>query len=157
MEITSAVIAGIATILSAIITLFLTEYLGRRKERFIKVSDAIKRTVSGTWKGKYDQILRENPVTVDLIIELTVSTRGKITGTATVPYGEDTFVVNIRGGFYSIRFLKMEYENSNDAILQFGSFVFKLSDDAKEIEGHFVGYGHISKKIIGGPAILKKV
>lgn len=90
-------------------------------------------------------------------MELKVSSSGAITGKAKYPFKTETHEVKISGGFYSLRFLKMDYENSDKAILQFGAFVFKLSDSAEKIEGYFIGYGHKNGIITGGKAILNKV
>lgn len=156
MDITKAIIAGIATITSAIITVLLKEYLGRRKENYRKQSDERRKKISGRWNGKYQQVFEGNEVTIQINIELKVLSRGAINGIGNVSYGRYSFQVNIKGGFYLDDFLKLEYENSDKGIIQFGSFVLKLSSNAKEIKGHFVGYGHITEAIISGPVSLSK-
>lgn len=157
MNITEAVIAGVATILASIITLLIKEYLDKRKESYKRIDDQIRDVVYGKWKGTFQQVFNDSLQTIDFEMELKVSSRGKVIGTGKYLFENEVYVVNISGGFYSNRFLKMDYENSNKAILQFGSFVFKLSDGAKTLNGHFVGYGHLSGKVIGGNAILHKL
>jgi hypothetical protein len=156
MDITKAIIAGIATILSAIIALLLKEYFDKKKEPYKKIDEQIKDAVHGRWKGSFQQVLNDTHQTFDLELDIRVSNTGSLTGKAKYPYKNEIIDINIKGGFYSERFLKMDYENSNKAIMQFGSFVFKLSDDAKILTGYFVGYGHISGKVIGGNAVLNK-
>ncbi len=157
MTITEAVIAGLATIFSAVITLLLKEYFIRKKERYEKLGSRLKEAVHGKWKGSYEQMLEGSHRTIDLTIELKVTTHGTIVGKAKVPYKNELFEMNITGGFYSDSFLKMDYENSERAILQFGAFVFKLSDDSRKLTGCFVGYGQVSGAIISGNATLKKI
>ena len=157
MDIVNTIIAGVATILSALITLFLKEYFDRKKEGYEQVDGRIKDVIYGKWKGTFEQTLNGNLHSIELQFDLKVTNSGAITGKVKVPYGTETFDLNIKGGFYSQRFLKMDYENADRAILQFGSFVFKLSDSAKKLTGYFVGYGHLSQKIIGGDAVLEKV
>lgn len=157
IDITKAIIAGIATILASVITLLLKEYFDRRKARYEKVADKIRDAVYGKWKGSFEQTLESQPINIEMDIELKVSSSGSITGKAKFPFRDETWEVSIKGGFYSERFLKLDYENVNRAILQFGAFIFRLSDDAKTLKGCFIGYGHISEKIIGGNAVLKKV
>jgi hypothetical protein len=124
---------------------------------FLGLEDDLRKAVTGTWEGKYEQIFKGKKIAVDLTMKLKANHNGSIVGYATVPFGENSFKVNIKGGVYSRQFLKMEYENANKAVIQFGSFVFKLSHNIKTISGHFVGYGHITQKVIGGPAELTKV
>lgn len=50
----------------------------------------------------------------------------------------------------------MDYQNEDPNIVQFGSFVFHLSDDARKLEGKFVGYGHINKEVIFGSCVFRK-
>lgn len=157
IDITKAIIAGIATILAAVITLLLKEYFDRRKERYEKVDSRIRDVVYGKWKGYFEQTLEGSPQTILLEMELKVSSSGNITGKAKFPFKSETYEVNIKGGFYSQRFLKMDYENSDKAILQFGAFIFRLSDSAKKLTGYFVGHGHLTGNIIGGNATLEKV
>ena len=157
MDIAKALIAGCATIISAIITLLLKEYFDRRKEtEYEKVKSQIRDAVYGNWKGHYKQTLNGNMLSINLSMDLKVSSTGVITGKAKVPYGDETFELDIKGGFYSERFLKMDYENQNKSVLQFGAFIFKLSDNSKRLAGNFVGSGHVSGDIIGGNAILEK-
>lgn len=157
MDITKAIIAAAATIISAIITVLLKDYLDRRKENYKKQSDQRRRIISGTWKGTYEQLLNEKLITIDIVMELKISSRGTITGIAKVAYENYSFQVVIKGGFYSDDFLKMDYENSDRSVVQFGSFVFRLASNAKNIKGCFVGFGHINERIISGQATLDKV
>ena len=155
--ITKAIIAAAASIISAIITVLLKEYLEIRKQNYKKQSDERRRIISGTWKGTFEQTLNEKLVKLEIIMELKATSRGAITGKAKSSYKNDSFQVAIKGGFYSDDFLKMEYENVDRSVVQFGSFVFRLASNPKIMKGYFVGYGHISEMIISGPAVFYKI
>jgi hypothetical protein len=127
------------------------------KVKTVSIPVEIKDAVSGKWEGKYEQILNGALEEIDVYMFLEVSRKGKIIGKATIPYGEDAFEANLKGGFYLRSFIKLEYENTNKAIIQFGSFVFRLSDRPNKLAGQFVGYGHISEKVISGSIQLKKI
>lgn len=159
MDIAKAIIAGIAVVLSALLTLLLKEYFDRKRasDKYENLEKSISEAVNGKWKGYFEQTFGENNVSIELMLDLKVSLSGSITGKAKVPYQGEIYDIDVKGGFYSQRFLKMDYENSNKAILQFGAFVFKLSDDSQKLIGYFVGYGHKSGKIIGGNAKVEKV
>ena len=154
-----AIIAGVATIISAILTVVVKNYLDKKKEseRYKNVGTAIQEAVSGKWKGDIKQTLNSNAIFVQVDSTFKVSENGMIKGEIILPYENRIVKLLFTGGFYSLRFIKLEYENSNKAILQFGSIVLKLSDDSTRLKGHFVGYGHISGDIIAGNINFTKV
>jgi len=151
---TEATITGIATILSSVLTIIVTKYL--ESDKYINAGKAMKEAVRGNWKGIFNQTLDDQNITVPIDFNLKVSSWGSITGKAKIIFNNELIHFNIRGGFYLRHFLKMNYENADRSVTQFGSFVFKLSDTSKKLTGHFVGYGHISGKVISGPAVLEK-
>lgn len=157
MDIAKAIIAAIATILSSVLTLLIKEYFERR--RFNKIGSEIRDAVYGKWTGQIHQALNGDKRIFETQLELKVSSAGVITGKAEVPHPNKNgvYYLSLDGGFYSERFLKINYENSNKAILQFGTFVFMLSPNADKLTGHFVGYGNISEAVIAGSAQFKKV
>lgn len=157
MNLTNAIIAGIATILSAAFTIIISEYLDQRKYK--KVKKEVREAINGKWKGIIQQTLNDNLQVFDADITFKVLSSGAITGIAKVPnpINNEMFFLDLKGGFYSEWFIKIDYESANKAILQFGTFIFRLSYDAARLEGYFNGHGHISGKIIAGPAYFEKV
>lgn len=62
----------------------------------------------------------------------------------------------LRGGFLHDRFLRLEYENRDNAAIQFGSVVAELSADGKTISGGYIGFGAQSQRIVTGTIALTK-
>lgn len=60
------------------------------------------------------------------------------------------FKVHLKGGLRYDRFLKLDYKNTNESAIQFGSIMAQLSDDGHELEGQFLGYGAVSRRIVHG-------
>ena len=155
---------GIATILSAVVTILIKNYFDRKKEgeKYRSVETAIQEAVGGKWKGYIKQSLNGDLLFENVKVSFKVSDNGSIKGEMKVPYKDELYELKCTGGFYSQRFMKLEYENSNKAILQFGSMVIKLSDDSIKLEGYFVGNGVIgrntpvSKNIIAGEMFFVK-
>lgn len=52
--------------------------------------------------------------------------------------------------FFYDPFIKLDYKNCADAVLQFGCWVAELKAGGEAICGRFVGYGDISQRIIHG-------
>jgi hypothetical protein len=148
-------IGAIATVISAIITVLFTELLSRI--RYTSPGNTRRKEVKGNWSGTFDQHLDGVLQTFELDLELKVSIFGSISGIAKLTYNGKLLRMKVNGGFYLRDFLKMNYRNANKAITQFGAFIFRLSDGCDKLEGHFVGYGHLSKKVISGPAVLIKI
>ena len=157
-ELLKAIVAGAVSIISAVIAIIVKNYLDKKKEddQYRDVDKAIQEAVEGRWKGEINQTLNGNILFLEVIATFKVSNSGSIKGQMIIPYENESFRLKCVGGFYSMRFIKMEYENHNKAILQFGSMVFKLSDDCNKFEGYFVGYGHISKNLIAGSMVFTK-
>lgn len=157
--ITIAIIAASASIFSTTSGILLKQYFDQKKEndKYASLEDHIKDAVTGKWKGYFDQTLDENHFKYQVTLDLKVSSKGSLIGKAKVPFEDEIFDINVKGGFYTGRFLKMDYENSDKAIQQFGAFVLNLSSNNKKLTGFFVGFGHITERIMGGIAVLEKV
>ncbi|MGL4631019.1 MAG: hypothetical protein ACRCVT_07415 [Leadbetterella sp.] len=157
MEIQTAIITGLFTIFASILTVVLKEYFDTRKLTYEKVEKRIKEIVTGRWKGSFEQIYNNQLTKFEVSLELKVDYNGKISGKAQIPWVNNSLIeVVLKGGFYSQRFLQMDYENIDKAIMQFGSYILKLSDNAEKLEGNFVGYSQHTGKIINGSANYDK-
>jgi hypothetical protein len=155
--IVAAIIAGVVAIVAPIITLVAKEILEQKP--FSPVTGRRKALV-GKWHG----ILKEakgpggKPLEVDLTFEFTKH-RKRILGrtTFTLP-GRATRTLDFTGGFLHEQFLKLDYNNPDPTVMQFGCYVAKLitTDDQKVLDGRFVGYGPDTGDIVHGTAVLNK-
>ena len=86
--------------------------------------------------------------------------RKRIVGrmTFTMP-GLATRTLDFTGGFLHEQFVKLDYNNPDSDIMQFGCYVAKLitTSDRKTLDGRFVGYGPDTRDIVHGTAICNKV
>lgn len=64
--------------------------------------------------------------------------------------------LNFTGGFHNDYFIKFDYKNPDETVIQFGSCIVKLSDDGKSLKGKFVGYGASTNQIVNGIVDLEK-
>ena len=149
----AGLIGGVCTITAVIITPIFQRYFETRV--FYPISADRCKILEGVWKGTVNQelngaIFRNFDVDLDLAV-----TGRKITGSGVINAGQ-LYYVSLDGSFRNDRFLKMDYHNRDLNILQFGSFIFHLSDDSAELTGKFVGYGHISKTVFYGSCRFTK-
>ncbi len=151
----NAVIAAVGTILGSILTIFTKDYIENRN--FVFLSSAGRKSLNGVWTGEISQDVgaaTARKLRVDLEIQTgwwLINGTGKI-------YMEDSnmLFVNLKGAFGNDKFLKMCYENRRSDVVQFGSFVFSLSDASNKLAGMIVGYGHINEKVVWGEAEFNK-
>jgi len=153
---TTAIVGGVATIISSVSTVLVKNYLDN-KSKNEKIEEDVRVALYGIWGGKLNQFLEDALQTIDIKIELKATETGSLTGQGELLYKQKSYKLTIVGNYKSSRFLKLEYYNSNKAIHQFGTFIFRLSDDSTELNGHLVGYGQISKKIVSGSITLNKI
>jgi hypothetical protein len=153
-EVSTALVTGISTVLAPVVTLYLDRHLKSKKYKNIDADN--RQIVQGKWSGYFRQELNGESVTFGLSLDLRVSATGMLKGKAKFIYNKKNIDIRVNGGFYLDEFLKMNYYNSNSKIIQFGAFVFKVDYELEKLNGQFVGYGPVSKKVISGPAILEK-
>jgi hypothetical protein len=109
MDIAKAIIAGIATILSAVITLLIKDR--QSKAKYQKIEPEVSDAIYGKWKGTVQHELG-NSLQIHVIdLELKVSGSGVITGKASFSHNSESYLLMLSGGFYSLRFIKVNYEN----------------------------------------------
>jgi hypothetical protein len=156
--------AALFALVASIITLGVTKFWETRPLR--SLDSGIREAITGTWRGKLH--MSDHPWKV-LRAEFTLSLKASrkiVTGNArlsitTIRPGKDTqeeFTneIVLRGGFFADRFVRLEYRNAKHAILQFGSLMLRLSDDAADLNGKFIGYGAFSKTMLTGSLDLTK-
>jgi|ERR1043165_130464 hypothetical protein len=153
MEIYKAIIAGFATVISVIVGIYIKNHLDNKKE--IKINEAIRDAVTGKWKGILSQLV-EGTIE-NLEVELNLKVNGAaISGVGMALRNGRSIYVTLSGEFHSLRYLRIDYENRDKAILQFGTFIFQLSGDALALSGHLVGKGHLTERIINASVQLTK-
>lgn len=154
IEIAKALIAAGGAIIGAILTAIIKEYL--ETQGFELIGSGRKAALKGVWKGSVNQYLTDSTYqtySVELVFE---PKRKRITGDGKIYNYEKVFHVKLHGAFIYDRFLKMDYENKDHNIIQFGDFIFELTPDSRELNGRFVGFGHIAQGVVYGTAKFSK-
>jgi len=154
-EVVAAIITGGVAVLAPIITLVFKQIYDRRSLGNIK---GRRKAVIGTWSGSIVQEIDSNVVSFNL--EITFSAGKKIVqGDASFisPTNNQLTKLKFIGGFLHERFIKFEYKNPDESIIQFGSSILDLSSDGKTLNGKFIGYGSATNRIVNGEVMLKRV
>ncbi|RYE55833.1 MAG: hypothetical protein EOP48_09335 [Sphingobacteriales bacterium] len=140
-----AVIATVGTILGSILTVLTKDYIENRNLVF--VSFAHRKSLNWVWTGEIKQGLGASTA-LKLRVDLKIKTGLWIFYRTGKIYMEDSnmSIVNLKGAFRNYKFFKISYENRSSEVVQFGSFVFSLSDVRNKVVGMFVGYGYINEK-----------
>jgi hypothetical protein len=150
----AGIIGGVSTITAVVIPIAQKHF---ETKTLFPISTDRRNILQGKWTGTVNQHIDKNTfntISVELNIKINIKQR-KIYGTGIIN-ALQIYHVSLDGSFRNDRFLKMDYQNIDSSIVQFGSFVFHLSDDSKQLKGRFVGYGHISKDIISGSCQFNK-
>jgi hypothetical protein len=150
----TAIIAGSVAIVSPIITYVVTRMYDQRGLGKIK---GRRRAMVGSWKGDIVQEIDGKSVSMNLEITFTAGKR-VIEGTGEFISQTTNQVTRLKftGGFYHEQFVKLDYANPDELIVQFGCSILKLSSDGRTLEGRYVGYGSLSDRIILGEVSLRR-
>jgi len=152
-EVFAALIGGLTTLAGVIISPIISKYIENRS--FYPISRDRRKKMAGKWIGRVDQYDKD-VITRSFVVELDLSVKGKeVRGTGVVN-SEGLHRVSLKGFFRNDRFLKMDYHNMDESIVQFGCFVFSLGDDSKTLDGKFVGYGHVANRIVNGQCLFRR-
>ena len=149
-----AIISGSVAIISPISTYVITRMYDRRG--LGKITGR-RKALLGTWKGS---ILQDaDSEWGKMNIDMTFISNGKIVeGNCTLIYPVDNQVIKLKftGGFYHERFIKFDYTNPDESVVQFGSAVMILDSNGKTLEGRYVGYGSITNRIVSGTVLMHR-
>src|SRR5947209_1056856 len=136
----ASVIGGFVALVVPILTLIAKDWYEGRK--FTK--DKTRRdALVGTWRGPMKQAIgRNGPFETVATIKFTEHGK-KIIGKATYTSGEAEYELDFVGGFLHEQFVKLDYNNPDSQIMQFGCYVARLdiTKHSKILDGRFVGYG----------------
>lgn len=151
----AAIIGGTCTICAVILTPFTQRHF--ETKGFFPINQDRRKILEGTWRGIVQQFI-DNLTTKSYHVDLLFEIKGKkVQGTGIINAGDALYHVVLDGSFRNDRFLKMDYQNKDLNIVQFGCFIFHLSEDSKSLTGRFVGYGQRTKEIIHGSCEFQKI
>ncbi|TAN42586.1 MAG: hypothetical protein EPN22_12530 [Nitrospirae bacterium] len=60
------------------------------------------------------------------------------------------------GGFYDNHILRLNYRNERAAVIQYGLVLLDFSSDTNQLNGSFLGYGHVHEQIVTGEISLER-
>jgi hypothetical protein len=121
-----------------------------------------KEVIVGRWEGDAVQEFSDSkkiPAKVkgELAIHQNDIIRGKLRYTYEVNEEKIINSIIVYGRFLFESFLRLNYENKEDFVKQFGAAILQLDPTGTYLEGKFIGFGSKSKKIIQADILLKKV
>lgn len=154
-DIVGALIGAAASLLTAIVTVALSRWLG---DRDLKVLGGSTRSnVEGRWTGHFDQPTPAPgfPGHVDLKAEFQLK-RKRVVGTVDFDINGRHFKLDCKGGFYEDRILTLQYRNTESDVRQHGIIMVQLSANGRSLTGKFTGYGSETESIVSGDAKLER-
>ena len=149
----TALVAGIASIASALVAVVVKDVLERRSLK--PIFGERRKALTGYWKGTIEQ----PNLTADLTVHL-VASHKEVNGIADLRFpfhGKDHhLVLSLKGGFLYERFLKLDYKKDNEGVIQFGSLIIEFAEDSETLKGKYSGYGSLTKSIVSGEILLSR-
>jgi hypothetical protein len=151
-----AIISGVFGIVSPITAYVVTRIYDRRVLGKIV---GRRKALIGKWKGN---IVQDSDRELgEMGIDMVFTSSGKvIEGDCEFifPEGNRVRVIKLKfiGGFYHERFVKFDYTNPEDGVIQFGCAIMILASEGKRLEGRYVGYGSITNRIVSGTVVMHK-
>jgi len=129
---------------------------------FDKLTTARKQKLSGVWQGLEKQSMGPDggPIEYPVFLKLEWNENRAI-GEFRFTWKKDDIVLvdetlPVDGSLYD-RFLLLNFQDSVNGKLQFGSLFLELDEAGSELRGVDVGVGYKTKKIVTGELALKKV
>lgn len=131
-----------------IVVLFQKYYENKDYKR---INNERRKTLSGNWKGIFigEPAEGSNSQEQDISGEIIAKNR-KVKG----EFKYNDHHIFCEGGFRNDRFLVLVYNNKTK--LQFGAIILELKPTNEELLGKFMGFGHLSEKLVFGKVSLKK-
>jgi hypothetical protein len=154
-EIIAAIISSAVAIVAPIITLVFKNNYDRRIWETIT---GRRKAIIGKWVGSITQTIENIPTSFNLEITFTADKK-IVKGDASFisPLTSRTIKLKFVGGFLFERFIKFDYKNPDESVIQFGNAILDLSADGKTLIGKFVGFGSITNQIVSGEVTLNLV
>jgi|SRR5262245_3883744 len=145
-----AILGAVCTLASPIIALLVKE---KRQNRLLEtITSSRRKAIEGNWKITCIQEIKGEGVPDGFTGTLSFEAgqkivKGKI---AYEHYKRGPAVLNLKGGFYNDRFLKLEYENEIYRVIQFGVIILELSANGSTLRGRLLGFGADSEMLVTG-------
>lgn len=152
----AAIIGGLCTLISSIVTIFIKKYI---ENRGLKSSSVRRqRALKGVWSGEINQTAFFEHKNKSYPIKIEINPhRKEVFGYASWSIDGFENKVDIKGHYYNERFLAVEYRNVDINKVHFGFLILELSADNESLRGEFLGYGSKSERLISGKMTLRKV
>jgi hypothetical protein len=150
----AAVITATTNILNTLITIFVKKNLDNKP--LVSVPQRRRESVKGDWIGTVtpDPSLNQSPFDISIEFNtVSIQLEGKISYVSTTDHRVN---LQFKGSFYDRDYLRLEYKNADQAAIQFGVLILKLSADATQIHGNYVGYGVEKQDIVLGQVVLHR-
>jgi hypothetical protein len=121
-----------------------------------------KKAIIGRWKGDAVQEFSDGrkmlaKVDGELEMKKDDTIRGELKYSFELNGEKFTDTIRLYGRFLYASFLRLNYENSDDFITQFGAVVLKLDATGSFLDGNFIGFGRRTEELFKADVHLKKV
>jgi hypothetical protein len=114
----------------------------------------------GRWAGTHRQQFKGQWLTGKVELELR-EVGHLISGTMTVehPEGQEKPRLHLESTvtFFHDPYVKVDYRNRSETVLQFGCWVAQLDAGGSQLAGRLVGYGSITGRIVHGELSFSKI
>ncbi|CAN2049440.1 hypothetical protein GMMP1_730030 [Candidatus Magnetomoraceae bacterium gMMP-1] len=111
----------------------------------------------GDWVGEFYQPEGPDKQPLRISIKVTINAQDKkYTGTTKYTYNDEKTELDIVGTAMDQNHIRFDYFDSKGHIIRYGSVLLRLSDDAKQLNGHFVAYAAEMQETVTGRVSLKK-
>jgi len=154
-ELLVAICGVIATLVSPFVVLWFQQQRENSSLSFISKN----RRSSLTTKERVGTVTPDSHVSQEpFAIKAKFICKGKVVSSFITYQGDkgEEIQINLKGGFYDNRFLKLDYADNDPCIIQFGIMLFELNAEANLLAGRYLGYGRQSQKINSGEIVLQK-
>jgi hypothetical protein len=151
----AGLVTGTAAIVSPVTAYFVKSLFETRNWTKLR---GRRKAVIGIWDGTISQETVGTPMLINIRMQFTAGGR-KVKGNCqlTSPVNNRYMKLDFIGGFYHADFMKFDYLNHDNSVVQFGSAVLFLSPDGRNLTGRFAGYGSTTNSIVSGEVDLNKL
>jgi hypothetical protein len=139
----AALVGAGAGVLGPVFVLFLNRAL--ENSAYVKVPKDRIRALSGKWHGTVREKDNQNRVLNSYPTDLTLTiSRRRVTGHGELRPGTEPIRTVMNGMVLDDCYIVGHYTNADKTVRHYGSFLFRLSDDAHELAGEvlFCGLGN---------------
>ena len=143
-----SILGVFGTIIAPIIAIKYSHYR-ERKDYFDISLNRAKALTRTNWKGCFQLDEKE-----DVVFSFSYAKK-KVKGEAHYTPSSGPTKIFIVGGFYTDSLLKLDYKNSEEYKLHFGTMILKLNSDGTKLDGGVIVHGRDPDKIYMGTVTLE--